>query len=244
MKRYIFLISIILLSVFLKRGFSQTVDEVIDNHAKAMGGADKLLSLRSIKYHGKISDNGVDVPTVMRVKREGKARVDMTYQGMDMIRASNGIIGWFLDPFQGKKEAEKMPSEQIKQLKKNAEIEGSLINYKQKGYKVELYGLDDFEGSEVYKIKLTDKDGDVTYYYIDASSNLILKQTSKRKVGEKEISNETIYGNYQKIDGIMIPMSIEFKEIGSNNIQITTVEKIELNADIDDEIFEMPDAKQ
>lgn len=137
-----------------------------------------------------------------------------------------------------------MPSEEIKRMKKSAEVEGSLINYKQKGYKAELLGKDDFEGSEVYKIRLTDKDKDISYYYIDASAYVILKQTSKKKIGEKEISDETIYGNYQEVDGIMFPMSIEFREIGTNQIRRTTFEKIEVNVDVDDNIFEMPDAKQ
>lgn len=103
MKKFNILMFIILSLIFLKSGFSQTVDEIVDNHAKAMGGADKLLSLKTVKYDGKFSDGGADIPTVTTIKREDKARIDMTYQGMDMIKAYDGRVGWFIDPFQGKK---------------------------------------------------------------------------------------------------------------------------------------------
>lgn len=90
---------------------------------------------------------------------------------------------------------------------------------------------------------MTDKEGDITYYFMDVSNFLILKDNAKRKVGEKEIISETMYGNYQKTDGIMFPMSIEFKDSGDNQGQRVTIEKVETNVNVDDSIFKMPTSK-
>ncbi len=237
-------VAILLLLFFVKAGYSQSVDEIIDLHTKAMGGADKLMSVKTARYEGTFSGMGQDLPVSMTIKRDNKARMEFTYQGMSMIRATDRKTGWAVNPFQRNKEAEKMPAEELKDMKKNAEIEGELINYSKKGYKVELIGKDDYEGSEVYKIKLTDQDGDVTYYFLDTSTYLILKQTTKRKAGEKEINQEVIYGNYQKTNDIMIPMSMEIKDMGNNQTQKITINKIELNPVVDDNIFKMPDSKQ
>jgi outer membrane lipoprotein-sorting protein len=239
-KSYLFFITIFLIIVFAANGYSQTVDEIIDNHANAMGGAGKFMTIKTVKYSGEYSGNGADIPMTMIVKRDGKAKMEMTYQGMNLVKASDGTMGWSINPFQGNKEAEKMPVEELKEMRKSAEIEGELINYKKKGYKAESLGKDDFEGSEVYKIKLTDKDGDVTYYLLDISTYLILQSNSKRKIGEKEIKSETLYGNYQKIEGVMFPMSIEYKEVGRDDGQKETIEKVEINTDVDDSIFKMP----
>ncbi|MDQ3022556.1 MAG: outer membrane lipoprotein-sorting protein [Bacteroidota bacterium] len=238
-KSYLFFISAFIISVFTQNAICQTVDEVINNHANTMGGADKFMNIKTVKYSGQFSGDGVDIPMTMVVKRDGKAKMEMTYQGMNLIRASDGTSGWTLNPFQGGKEAQKIPAEEFKEMRKSAEIEGELINYKDKGYKAELLGKDDFEGSEIYKIKLTDKDGDVTYYLIDISTYLILKDSKKRKVGEKEINSETIYGNYQKVDGLMFPMSLEYIVVNSGS-QKVTVEKVELNTEVDDSVFKMP----
>ncbi|MBK8552460.1 MAG: hypothetical protein IPL53_15870 [Ignavibacteria bacterium] len=150
-----------------------------------MGGADNLMKIKTVKLTGKYYGNGLDIPMVTFVKRDGKARMEMSYQGMSLIRACDQNNGWMINPFQGTKDAEKLPAEEVKDIRKHAEIEGELINYKQKGYKAEFLGKDDFEGTEVYKIRVTDKDGDMTYYFLDVSSYLILKENSKRKSRRK-----------------------------------------------------------
>ncbi len=238
-----FLFTCFFMLVISSSGYPQSVDELIDNYAEAMGGADKLLSIQTLKLTGNYSGNGLEIPMVTIVKRDGKARMDLTYQGMNMTRACDQNTGWMINPLQGNKEADKLPAEEVKEMKKRAEIEGELINYKKKGYKAELLGKDDFEGTEVYKIRITDKDGDKTYYFMDVSTYLILKDNAKRKVGEKEILSETLYGNYQKTDGVMFPMSIEFKEVGDNQGQKVTIEKVETNVSVDDSFFKMPTSK-
>lgn len=244
MKKLNFNLIVVLFSlIIVSTGYSQTADELIVKYAEAMGGEDKLMAIKSVQYTGKFSGNGADIPMVMIAEREGKARMEMTYQGMNLIRACENNSGWMINPFQGNKEAEKLPPEEVKNMKKHSELEGELINYKQKGYKVEFLGKEDFEGSEVFKVKLTDNDGDITYYFLDATSYLILKDNSKRKIGEKEITAETLYGNYQKVDGIMFPMSIEFREVGSDQGQKVTIEKIETNVKVDESIFKMPVTK-
>jgi outer membrane lipoprotein-sorting protein len=170
--------------------------------------------------------------------------MEMTIQGMTMKQGYDGTTAWAINPFQGNKNAEKMPKEQEKYMKEQSEIEGQLVNYKEKGSTVELLGKEDMEGSEAYKIKLTDKDGDVTTYYLDASSYLVLKQESKKKIKEKEITSTVTMGDYKSVDGIMIPHSVEIKsnneQMGTQNV---TIEKVEMNVPVEDDIFKMPESK-
>jgi hypothetical protein len=229
--------------LFISKSYTQTVDEVIDSHVKAIGGLEKLNAIKSVKYTGKFSGGGFEVPVTYIIVRPDKVRMDITFQGNSQIQAYDGTMGWFTNPFQGKKDPEKMTKEREKEMRKQADIDGALVNYKEKGSKAELMGKEDMEGSEVYKIKLTDKDNDVTYFYLDAGSYLILKETSKRKVGEKEVNSETLYGNYQPIDGVMFAMAIEFREVGSTDGQKGTIDKIETNVVIEDSYFKMPEAK-
>jgi hypothetical protein len=246
MKRIKILLTFLFTAALFANSYAQTVDEVIDNHIKALGGMDKLNAIKTVKLTGKFSGGGFDAPITMYIKRPNEARMTISFQGQDLIRATDGTTGWEVSPFNGKKDATKMPSEEVKEMKQQAEIEGQLVNYKDKGSKAELMGKEDMEGSEVYKIKLTDKDGDVTYYYLDAAPGptqyLVLKDASKRKVKEKEISSETYYGNYQSIEGVMFPMAMEFKQPGSGDSQKGVMDKIEVNVPIDETIFKMPEA--
>jgi outer membrane lipoprotein-sorting protein len=242
MKKLSIFLSLLLVFFAVSGLKSQTVDEVIENHTKAIGGLDKLMALKTVKFTGKFSGGGFEVPVTYIIKRNNMMRMDITFQGNAQITAFDGTTAWQINPWAGKKDAEKLPKESEKELRNQADIEGALVNYKDKGYKAELLGKEDMEGSEVYKIKLTDKDGDVTNYYLDTQSYLILKETSKRKIKEKEINAETLYGNYQQVEGITFPMSLEIKETGSDQTQKGVMEKVELNVEVDDSYFKMPEA--
>lgn len=243
MRKIIYLTAILLFTL-ASNIFSQTIDEVVNSHIKALGGLDNINAIKSVRFTGKFSGGGFEVPIVYVIKRPQKVRMDITFQGNSQIQAYDGTMGWSVNPFSGKKDPEKMPKEREKEMKEQSDIEGPLVNYKDKGYNAELMGKDDMEGTEVYKVKLTDKDGDITYYYLDTKSYLILKETKKRKIGEKETNSETLYANYQATDGVMFPMSMEFREAGSQDGQKGILEKVETNVEIEDSFFKMPEIKK
>lgn len=224
--------------------FAQTVDEVIDKYIVAMGGMDKLKTINTVKVTGKTSGGPMNIAFTRTYKRPDKIRMEMQMQGMSLIMAYDGTTAWSINPFRGVKDAEKMNQEQTKMMKKDADFEGILVNYKDKGYTAELMDKEDFEGSEVFKIKLTDKDSDVTNFFIDASTFLLLKESSKTKIKEKEITSETFYGDYKTVEGILIAHSIEVKTVGGGRDQSINIEKVEFNLDTDDNIFKMPESKQ
>jgi outer membrane lipoprotein-sorting protein len=235
----------LLIVFFLFTGFglrAQTVDEVIEKHIQALGGLDKLSAIKSVKMTGKFAGGGgFEAPVTLILKRPDMVRMETNFQGNAYVQAFDGTTAWEINPWSGKKEPDKMPAERVKEMREMADIDGALVNYKQKGSTAELIGKDDMEGSEVYKIKLKDKDGDITYYFLDTQSYLILKDSKKRKVKEKEIESETYYGNYKEFGGVMMPMALEFKQPGSDQSQKGTMENVEVNVDVDETIFKMPE---
>jgi hypothetical protein len=177
------------------------------------------------------------------MKRPEKVKMVIEFQGNSMIQAYDGVEAWMTNPWSGKPDPEKMPAERTKDMKEMADMDGSLVNYKQKGYTAEIMGKEDMEGSEVYRIKLTDKDGDIKYYYLDTQTYLLLKESQKRKVKEKEIETEKFYGNYQKFGGVMMALSIDFRQKGEQQGQTGTIESVEVNPVLDETIFIMPKGK-
>ena len=193
----------LILALFISNSYAQTADEVINNYVTAIGGMDKIKSINSAKVTGKFSAGSMDIPFTTIYKRPMKTKLEMQIQGMTMIQAYDGANGWMLNPFQGSRDPEKMSEADTKSVRDNADFEGKVVNYKEKGSTVELIGKEDFEGTEVYNIKLTDKGGDVTNFFFDASSYLLLKEATKRKIGPKEIAVDVIYGNYKATEGLL-----------------------------------------
>ena len=224
--------------------FSQDADEIVNKYITAIGGLDKIQTIKTIKLTGKVTANGMDIPFSEICKRPQMVLMESTIQGMTMKQAYDGNQGWMINPFMGKKDADVMSKDAEKAIKRNADFEGQLINYKDKGSKIELIGKEDLEGSQVYNIKLTDKDNDLTNFYIDADSYLLVKQNDKIKVDTKEITAESILSNYKQVNGVLFPYSIESKSPDNpmGNAKIV-VDSIEINMTVDDSIFKMPATK-
>lgn len=235
---FIILFSILTVSVCT----CQTLDEVIGKYVNAVGGTDKIKSVKTVKISGHFVQGSTNIPYVQYIKVPNKNKIEITRQGLTMQTAYDGSTAWRLNPFRGVKIPEKLTAEETKDLKKDADFEGGLINYDSKGSKAEYLGTDDFEGSDVHKIKLTDSDGEATTYYIDKVTNLILKESVKRKMKEKEQKTDTYYAAYKSVDGYILPFSIEV-DTGTGNTQKIIIDKVEFNIPIQDEIFDMPEGK-
>jgi len=238
-KKLFITLSLILLSAF---SFAQSVDDILANHYKAMGGKDKIANIKTLKMTGNI-DIGPDMkaPFTIFMKEGTKIRFEMDLQGMKMVQTLDGDSGWYINPFGGKTDPERMSPDAVRESKEEADFTGPLFDYKKKGNTVELLGKEDMEGTDTYKLKVTKKTGDISYFYLDASSYLELKQTSKHKFEDKELESSHLSSNYKNVDGIMFPFSMEERSSDdASQGQTMNIETVEVNPKIDESIFKMP----
>ena len=234
----------VLLAGFAAAALSaQNADEVVEKHIQAKGGRDKIKSVKTLRFTAKMSmGQGMEAPVIMElVPPEHKLRMEFTIQGMTGIQGYDGTTGWQIMPFLGKTEPEQMTGDDLKEAKENADlVEGPLFNYKEKGNKVEYLGKGDLEGTPVQKVKLTEKDGDVTTIYFDADSYLELKNETTRSIRGQATDIETTFGNYKQVEGLTMPFAIETKMKGGPGAQTITIEKMEVNTAIPSSRFDMP----
>jgi hypothetical protein len=128
----------------------------------------------------------------------------------------------------------------MKSLVEDSDIDGQLVDYKNKDHRAELIGHDSVEGTDCYKIKLTLSNSDVRYYYIDTDSFLELKVENERMIRGAVQYGEIYYGDYEQVNGIYVPFAYESGEKGSTFRTRYTVNKIEMNVPVADEKFTMP----
>lgn len=69
----------------------------------------------------------------------------------------NTTKGWNFLPFQGQATPAELTADQVKASQSQLDIQGPLLNYKEKGSQVELAGQEKVDGKDAYKIKLTNK---------------------------------------------------------------------------------------
>lgn len=220
---------------------AQSADEIIGRYVKAVGGFEKVKAISTIKMTGTVDvGGGIQIPFTNYFSRPDKMKIEATFQGMTQQIVVDGNTGWQINPFMGSKDPEPMNGDQLKIMKQQADFEGHLFNYKEKGYTAEFLGSEDFEGTPVNKISLTGKDGEQTTYFLDAESGLILKEAQTIKMSDTEMQTETIYGDYKDVGGMVMAHSIESKSPGQEGSQKITVNNVALNAPIDAAIYVMP----
>lgn len=218
-----------------------SIDDIIKKNVDAKGGIDKLKAVNTIRMTGKMQAGPMEAPLVVEAARPKKVRVEFTVQGMTGIQAYNGTTGWMVMPFTGKKDPEALPSEQLKSMEDQADFDGPLVDYKEKGNTVEYLGQQEMEGTKVHALKVTKKNGDVATLYLDADSFLELKAVAKTQVNGQEVEGETSFGNYKEVGGLVFAHTMESKAKGMPGPGATmTFEKIEINPEIAADRFEMP----
>src|SRR5712675_3041126 len=222
---------------------AQTVDEVIAKNIQAHGGVEKLKSINTARTTAKFTQGSFRAEVMQENKRPGKVREEFSIQGMAQVQAYDGKAGWQINPFGGRKDPELLSQDDQKSLVVDADIDGPLVEYKEKGHKAELVGHDSMEGTDCFKIKLSMKNGDVRYYYLDADSYLELKVEIQTTIRGALQENELYYGDYEQVNGIYYPFAVEQAPKGNASRTELTVEKIEQNVQMEDAHFSMPVSK-
>ena len=217
---------------------AQNLEEILKSHFDVVG-QEKLVKINTIKTIGNVVQGGMELPFVMYMSRPMNFRMEISIQGQQIIQAFNGESGWLINPMAGTLDPQDMGPDELKQMKEQADIDGELYNYEGKGSKLELIGTEEAEGTEVYNLKLTKENGDVSNYYIDTETFIILKTISKRMVQGVEVEGESVMGNYQMINGMAIPFSISSGMNGQVMAEIVITE-VAFDVPIEDGFFEKP----
>jgi hypothetical protein len=222
---------------------AQSVDEVIASNIKARGGLDKIKAVHSVRTTSKLTQGSFRAAYVQENKRPDRVREEAIIQGLAQVQAYDGKVGWQISPFSGRKDPERMSQDDTKTLVIDADIDGALVDYKQKGHKAELVGHDSVEGTDCYKLKVSLKNGDVRYYFLDSDSFLEIKIENQSNIRGTVQYTETYFGDYEQVNGIYYPFAVETGDKGSDSRTKFTVDKVELDIPLDDARFSMPAAK-
>jgi len=235
------LMGIVGLALFAIPVSAQTADEIIAKYIKTIGGKEKIEAIKTLRRTGRFTGGGgFEAVVVQENKRPQMARQEFSIQGMTGVTAYDGKTGWKIEPWGGKKDAEALGEEEMKGIQEDADFDGPLVNYQQKGNKVEFVGAEPVEGTDAFKLKVTLKNGDVSYYFMDTDYYVPIKIESKRMVRGAEREFETSLGDYKEVAGVYLPHSVESGVKGSPNKAQITYEKIEANVALDDNRFKQP----
>jgi outer membrane lipoprotein-sorting protein len=230
---------------------AQLADEIIDNYFENTGGIDNWRALTGTLTKASVNQGGMEIPLTIISLKDGRQLVQYEVQGKVLREAFDGEVSWS-DNFMTM-EAEKSDAETIENRKRESlDLPDPFLDYKEKGYTIELLGEETVEGVECYKIKLTKKpalvDGqdvdNISYYFFDMENFVPIVEESEIMDGEmKGKIGRIVFSDYDEVDGLYFPFSLSqgIKDMGAQTINF---QSIELNPTFTDAMFLFPENTQ
>ena len=230
------------------QALAETLEEILAQNLEVRGGKDAILAVESARMTGTMRMGGsaagaLEAPFTIEFKRPDMVRLEFTMQGMTGVQAYDGEIGWSIMPFLGKTEPEEMAEDQLKEIKDQSDLDGVLVNYEEKGHTVELLGTEEVDGTPAHKLRITKANGDVVDLFLDQEYYIEFKADTTREVQGSEVEISTVFGDYKEVDGLLFAHSMEVSYAGNPAGQVITINTIELNVEINDDRFAMPEPK-
>jgi hypothetical protein len=226
---------------------AQDAQSLVAKNLEARGGAVALAAIKNVSFEGRTIFPGDFELTLKQVTARlpggNASRTDLSIQGLDVVQAYDGHGGWKINPFQGRKDAERMSADEARALADSSMLEGALLASRNDGSKVTYLGRDDFDGTLAYKLKVTQKDGDEFVYWLDPDTYLEIKVDETRRIRGAQQTTESELGDYEKVAGVYFPMSIESWAQGQDKQrQRTVIATGTANGPIDAALFAEPGA--
>ena len=119
---------------------AQTVDDIAKLNMDAMGGAEKIASLKTLKMEGTLNTQGVDVSITSTTAHLKGIRVDIEVMGTSNYQVANTTEGWVYMPVMGMSTAQKMDDDQFKAAQNQMDLQGFFFFFFEIGTIIELAG--------------------------------------------------------------------------------------------------------
>ena len=219
----------LLLAFFAGNSIAQNnVDDIINKVLEAQGGKEKLLAIKTVLMKGNIEFSGQKIPFNYYAIDKAALRTEFTFSGLTGYSIVTKDSGFNFSPFQGQSAPERMTAEDIKLAQNDLDQAGVLVNYKDKGYTVELLDNEDVDGVDAIQLQINILPNKTLYYFIDPSNYYVIRIKNISVSNGQQSRNSSDYYNFKKTkEGVLLPYTFD-------NI---TFDTIELNVPLEDKLF-------
>ncbi len=228
-------------------GQAQSPGDLVAKNLAARGGAAKLAAISTIRFVGKVVYPGDFELTYDETRRRagGAALIQTSIEGLTITQGYDGKMGWRVNPFEGRRDAERMSADDARAMADDATIDGPLLTAKARGAAITYLGREDFEGTDAYKLRVLEPGGVEYLVYLDPDTYLEIKVVETREIRGARDVTLTEFGDYELVDGVYFPFAIESGAIdsASSDRSKLTIDHAQVNVAASDALFAMPIAK-
>lgn len=232
---------LVLLLVLSPALFAQTAEDAVAKYVAAIGGAEKLRAIQTIRRVGTFDNGaGIRAAVVEESKRPNRIRQEFTIGKVTAVTAYDGRSGWKIEPWEGNTSPQALSADELATIVADADFDGPLVDSDRKGHKVQYLGVERVGSTLARKLAVTLASGVVMTYYLDASTYLPLRIDTKRTVGGELRESETSLSDYREVRGVRMPFAYESGPKGATQRAKITFARIEANVALEEARFARP----
>jgi hypothetical protein len=218
---------------------AQTVDEIIAKHVDARGGLAALAAITTVRIERTVASTFNDLDVVIYKKRPGLYRSEVKPEGSP--RAT--IRGFAENAWEtsNDKTSVREGAGAVEQREVDADFDGLLVNYRDKGHTIVLEGRHRAGAVDAWKLKVTMKSGAVRYVYLDAATWLESRHEATIEVApNRRVATTITFADWREVGGVKFPFAIDEEREAPGQTFVTYTKTIVVNVPLDDAIFKMP----
>ncbi len=232
MKKMKIVMLTLIVAVSVNIGQAQTVESIIEKAITALGGKQKLASLKDTYMEMNMDIMGMQMASKTWIIYNTAMRQEVDIQGQKIITYIDKEKGWNVNPMMGSAAPQPLPEDAVKNAMSSFSPGRELTSYKDAGYTATLEGTEDVNGAAAYKIKL-EKDSISQHIFIDQSTSYLVKTVIKSNMQGQEIEATTLLSDYKKTpDNFVFPYTTTISNPMMGEIK-GTVTKLTVNGNLD-----------
>ncbi|EPR72509.1 Insulinase-like protein [Winogradskyella psychrotolerans RS-3] len=208
-----------------------TADAVVNNYVTSIGGEANLNKINTILVNSDVTIQGAPFKPKATIKQmaPNKSYMEIVVEGMGAVmqQSFNGESGYMVQQGQKTVMDDKMLS--VKKAEK-----GLFPELYIDASSLELESIMTIDGTDVYKVKVTN--GDVaSYRYYDTKTNYLVRTEETAEMAGQTMTTITDYSNYKEVNAVMLPNTMKIAT-GPQVLSFETTE-VKINEGVSDADF-------
>lgn len=212
-----------------------TAQKVLSDYVAAIGGAQKLAEVKSVKIESKASIQGQEL-TLLSIKQSPNKNYSLISMGGAMELNKQIFDGQNYVMFQ---QGNKVPADENRT--KDAAISAYIfpeLMYEKLGVTLKLTGIEKLGDSYAYVVEITLPSGTRSTEYYDTETHLKVREVKYVQTPQGEVAQNIDFKDYQATDGILLPHTTVIPLGGPMKME-AKVQSVEINGTVDEQVFKI-----
>jgi hypothetical protein len=211
------------------------VNTLVTRHLEAMGGEERLRSVRTCHVTSQKQDAQGQSTVSQYRARPNLVRYEFQKDGVQHVKAFDGKQAWLSE----NGAAKAMPAEKSQMMAEGAHFDDVLLDPAKRGVTLKLAGVEQVRGAPAYVLVLTRSGhkGEETRY-LDQKTMLEVKRVVRGEHEGKPFVKTAWFSEQRPVDGIMVNHVTEWESDGEKGK--STVQRVRFDEELDPTLFKMP----